>query len=91
MRAGVPTLVLWIGAEQPAWAIQVKTLKVGKAKRLASVTKKSLLKDLRAILAPEYVSRAQHIAARMTPSKVSVTMTADLLEDAVRRSGSAAA
>ena len=91
MRAGVPTLVLWIGAEQPAWAIQVKTLKVGKSKRLVSVTKKSLLKDLRAILAPEYVTRARHIASRMTPSKVSVTMTAGLLEDAVRRSGSAAA
>lgn len=85
MRAGVPTLVLWIGAEQPAWAAQVKILKVGKARRFAGATKKSLLKDLGAILAPEYAVRARQIAGRMTPSNVSLTTTADLLENAVRR------
>lgn len=85
MRAGVPTLILWIGAEQPAWALQVTTLKVGKARRFAGVTKKSLLKDLRTVLASDYVARARQIADRMTPAKVSVTTTADLLEDEVRR------
>ncbi|MDD4868042.1 MAG: glycosyl transferase, partial [Mycobacterium sp.] len=85
MRAGVPTLVLWIGAEQPAWAVQVRTLRVGKARRLASATKRSLRKDLRAILAPDCVARARQVAARMTPANVSVRVTADLLEDAVRR------
>jgi len=84
MRAGVPTLVLWIGAEQPAWAIQVQILQVGKARRLASVTAKSLLKDLRTILAPEYVTRSRQMAASMTPAEVSVSTTADLLENAVR-------
>ena len=85
MKAGVPTLVLWFGAEQPVWAAQVKVLKIGKARRFAGVTKKSLTKDLRAILAPEYVARARQMADRMTPSSVSVSTAADLLENAVRR------
>lgn len=85
MRAGVPTLVLWIGAEQPAWALQVTTLKVGKARRFAGVTKKTLLKDLRTVLAPDNVARARRIAVRMTPATVSVSTTADLLEAEGRR------
>ncbi|ORW75265.1 glycosyltransferase [Mycobacterium saskatchewanense] len=90
MKAGVPTLVLWISAEQPAWAAQVSTLKVGKSRRFAGVTKKSLLKDLRRILAPEYVTRAREMAARMTPTSVSVGTAADLLENEVFRRSLAA-
>lgn len=92
MKAGVPTLVLWIGAEQPIWAAQVMKLKVGKARRFARTSRRSLLKDLRAILSPEYVTRAREMAARMTPSGVSVRTAADLLENEVfRRSLSAPA
>jgi len=29
MRAGIPTLILWVTADQPIWAAQVKRLKVG--------------------------------------------------------------
>ncbi|MHA7651305.1 glycosyltransferase [Mycobacterium sp. ML4] len=84
MKAGVPTLVLWISAEQPLWAAQVMKLKIGKARRFAGVTKKSLLKDLRAILEPKYVNRAREIAKQMTPSAVSVQKAADLIENRVR-------
>ncbi len=90
MRAGVPTLVLWISAEQPVWAAQVIKLKVGKARRLAGSSKKSLLKDLRDILSPEYATRAREMAARMTPSSVSVNTAADLLENEVFRHSSPA-
>jgi UDP:flavonoid glycosyltransferase YjiC (YdhE family) len=85
MKAGVPTLVLWISAEQPVWAAQVIKLKVGKARRLAGSSKKTLLKDLRDILSPKYVTRAREMAARMTPSGVSVATAADLLENEVFR------
>lgn len=30
LRAGVPTLVLWVTSDQPIWAAQVKELKVGR-------------------------------------------------------------
>lgn len=84
MKAGVPTLVLWISAEQPLWAAQVVKLKIGKARRFAGATKKTLLKDLRKILEPKYVNRAREMAQRMTPSAVSVQKAVDLIEDKVR-------
>ena len=85
MRAGIPTLVLPIGAEQPVWAASVKRLKVGLARRFSRITRKSLVAGLSAILAPEYVSRAREIASRMTKPTASVTSAADLLENAARR------
>lgn len=84
MKAGVPTLVLWISAEQPIWAAQVAKLKIGKARRFAGTTKKTLLKDLRKILEPKYVNRAREMAQRMTPSDVSVKKAVDLIENQIR-------
>jgi UDP:flavonoid glycosyltransferase YjiC (YdhE family) len=85
MRAGIPTLILWSTSDQPIWAAQVRRLKVGSARRFASTTRKSLVADLRRILAPQYVTRAGEIATRMTQPSASVTTAADLLEDTARR------
>jgi UDP:flavonoid glycosyltransferase YjiC (YdhE family) len=85
MRAGVPTLILWIAFDQPIWATAVKRLKVGSARRISATTRESLVADLRRILAPQYVTRAREIASRMTKPAASVTAAADLLEDAARR------
>lgn len=87
MRAGVPTLVLWVGADQPIWSAQIRRLKVGTARRLSGTTAKSLVADLRKILAPPYVTRAREVATRMTKPAASATLVADLLEDAARRNG----
>ena len=87
MRAGVPTLILWIGAEQPIWGAQVvKRLKIGSARRFLATTHKSLVTDLRRILAPQYAGRAREIASQMSKPADSVTLAADLLEDRARRS-----
>lgn len=85
MRAGVPTLVLWIRNEQPVWGAVVNRLKVGSAQSLWRTTEESLTVRLRSILRPEYVTRAREIAERMTTPCVSVTAAADLLENAARR------
>lgn len=53
LRAGMPTLILWDVADQPIWAGAVQRLKVGSAKRFTNITRGSLLKELRSILAPE--------------------------------------
>jgi UDP:flavonoid glycosyltransferase YjiC (YdhE family) len=84
LRAGLPTLVLWDVADQVIWAAQVKQLKVGSAKRLTNITRKSLVARLRKILAPECVARARRIAPRMAKPAVSVGCAADLLEQTVR-------
>jgi UDP:flavonoid glycosyltransferase YjiC (YdhE family) len=85
LRAGIPSLILWDVADQPIWATQVKRLKVGSARRFSNITAKSLVADLRSILAPHYAIRASDIAARMSTPAAAVAAAADLLEDACAR------
>jgi vancomycin aglycone glucosyltransferase len=85
MRAGIPTLILWIWHDQPIWADAVKRLKVGSARPFSATTRESLVADLRSILAPEYSARAREVAAQMTKPAESVAGAADLLEDTARR------
>ena len=81
LRAGVPTLILSMDLNQTLWGARVKRLKVGAARRFSSITRESLVADLRTILSPQYVARAREIAARMTKPAESVAAAADLLED----------
>jgi UDP:flavonoid glycosyltransferase YjiC (YdhE family) len=85
MRAGVPALVLWVGADQPVFANQVKRLGVGVGQRFSSTTPDSLRTTLRTALAPDLARRAQDLASRLTPVSASISTTADLLEEAARR------
>lgn len=80
LRAGVPTLVLWIDGAQPVWASRVKLLKVGAVRSFSSTTGETLISDLRKVLAPECATRAREVATRMTPPADSVTRAADLAE-----------
>ena len=84
LRAGVPTLILSTWGDQRFWGAQVKRLKAGTARRFSRITQQSLVADLRTILAPQYVSRARELAARMTKSAESVAVAADLLEEFAR-------
>ena len=73
--------------DQPIWGAMVKRLKVGTARRFSTTTQKSLVADLRRILAPQYVTRAREIAARMTKPAESVAAAADLVENFARPQG----
>jgi UDP:flavonoid glycosyltransferase YjiC (YdhE family) len=84
LRAGIPTLVLWLWLDQPVWAAGVERLKVGSARQFVATSQESLVADLRTILAPDYAARAREVAARMTASAQSAALAADLLEDAAR-------
>ena len=84
LRAGLPTLILWDVADQFIWANQVKRLKVGSAKRLLNVSRKSLVKQLRKILAPDCTTRAREIATRLIEPGVGAATSADLLEQTAR-------
>jgi UDP:flavonoid glycosyltransferase YjiC (YdhE family) len=85
LRAGVPTLILWTLPDQPLFAAQLKQLKVGSGHRFSTITEKSLVAELRRILAPQYVARAREIATRMTKPAESVAAAADLVEDFARQ------
>jgi UDP:flavonoid glycosyltransferase YjiC (YdhE family) len=86
VRAGVPTLILWVGADQPVWATQIKRLEVGTGLRFSRTTRDSLLDALRSLGQPRYIIRAREVATAMTKPAASVSAAADLLEEAVRRS-----
>ena len=84
LRAGVPMVVLWDVADQPLWAAQITRMKVGRARRLSTTSRESLVADLRYVLESRYVTRACEIAARMTKPAESVTAAADLVEQTAR-------
>jgi len=84
LRAGVPTLILWMADVQLIWGVAVKRLKVGTARRFSTTNQKSLVADLRTILAPQYRARAREIAARMAKPAESVATAADHVEKFAR-------
>jgi len=84
LRAGVPTLILWTGPDQLIWGLRVRRLKVGTSRRFSATTRESLVADLRTILAPQYITRARELAARMTRPAESVAAAVDLVENFAR-------
>jgi len=85
LRAGIPTLILSMDVNQTLWGSAVKRLKVGTARRFSATDQKSLVADLRTILAPDYVARAREISLLMTRPEVSASAAADQLENFVSR------
>ncbi len=85
LRAGVPSLILWLWLDQPTWAAAVTALNVGLGRQFSAATVPALVADLRALLAPDYLSRARAVAAEMSSPAHSVHAAADLVEDAARR------
>lgn len=83
IRAGIPTLILWVSVDQPMWGAAVNQLQVGLG-RPFFLTEESLAADLRSILTPHCVARAREVAAQMTPPADSAAAAAQLLEDAAR-------
>ncbi len=84
LRAGIPQLILWTLPDQPFFAAQLKRLKVGSGRRFSTTTEKSLVADLRRILAPQYLTRARELAPRITKPAESAAAAADLVENFAR-------
>jgi vancomycin aglycone glucosyltransferase len=89
LRAGIPTLILWNGLDQPLWAAAVGHLKVGLGRRFSESNQDTLVADLRSILTPQSATQAREVAAQMTKPAESVAAAADLLEGAARRGNQA--
>jgi vancomycin aglycone glucosyltransferase len=84
MRAGVPSLVLWLWLDQPVWGAGIAQLKIGSAQRFSDVTPHSLIAQLRLVLMPDYLARARDIAAQMISPHESASRAADLVENAAQ-------
>jgi UDP:flavonoid glycosyltransferase YjiC (YdhE family) len=85
LRAGVPTLILWMADVQVMWGAAVRRLKVGTSRRFSSATEKTMVADLRTILAPQYRVRAREVAGEMVRPAESISAAADRLEEFARR------
>ena len=83
-RGSPPTLILFWDLVHAVYGAAVKRLKVGTARRFSTATEKSLVADLRTILAPQYIARARELATQMTKPAKSAAAAADLLEDFAR-------
>jgi UDP:flavonoid glycosyltransferase YjiC (YdhE family) len=84
LRAGVPQVGLWTLPDQGLRTNQLKRLKVGTGRRFAVTTEKSLLTDVRKVLAPQYDARAREFATHMTTPAESAAAATDLVENFVR-------
>jgi UDP:flavonoid glycosyltransferase YjiC (YdhE family) len=84
MRAGVPSLILWLWLDQPVWAAGVQQLKIGMAQRFSEVSQQSLAVGLKSILALDYLDRARNIAPEMITPHESASCAADLVESAAQ-------
>ncbi|MBB3606931.1 UDP:flavonoid glycosyltransferase YjiC (YdhE family) [Mycolicibacterium sp. BK556] len=84
LRAGVPQVGLWTLPDQGLRTNQLRRLKLGTGRRFATTTEKSLIADLRKVLAPGYLTRAREFATRMTTPAESAAAATDLVEDFVR-------
>ena len=89
VRAGVPALILWVGADQPIWATQVKRLKVGTSRRFSTTKRDALRAALRSVLTPQCSDRAREVAGQLTKPAASASTAADLLEEKARCATSA--
>jgi UDP:flavonoid glycosyltransferase YjiC (YdhE family) len=86
LRAGVPSLILWMAGDQPFWGAQLKRLRVGTARKLISTTQDQLLSDLRQICTPEYETRARELGARMIPEQ-KASASPPIISNALPESG----
>ncbi|MEZ0355538.1 nucleotide disphospho-sugar-binding domain-containing protein [Mycobacterium sp. SA01] len=84
LRAGVPQVGLWTLPDQGLRTNQLRRLKLGTGRRFATTTEKSLIADVRKVLAPGYLTRAREFATRMTTPAESAAAATDLVEDFVR-------
>jgi len=82
MRAGVPSLILWLWLDQPVWGAGVQQLKIGTAQRFSDVNQESLTAGLKSILTLDYLARARNIAAEMITPQESASSAADFVEAA---------
>ncbi|HEY9313173.1 glycosyltransferase [Williamsia sp.] len=92
LRAGLPTAIYWVGADQPMWARQVRNAGVGGGGALKSIGTEGLQNTLESILTPEYRRRAQGLAERIVRPEKAVARAATLIENAAagrRRPGDA--
>ncbi|AZG45234.1 glycosyltransferase [Gordonia insulae] len=86
LRAGIPTVVTWVGADQPIWGRAITASHAGTSLPMSRVDDMRIVDALGAALE----DRTRHTAAEMSrhliPAAQAVSTAADVVEQAVRAS-----
>ncbi|MEE4024262.1 glycosyltransferase [Gordonia sp. PKS22-38] len=85
LRAGLPTFVCPITADQPFWGHRVQTLGVGCSVRLSALTPEALTAGLRTLMSAPVRAAARDVAERMVESDKAVAAAADIVETGGQR------
>jgi UDP:flavonoid glycosyltransferase YjiC (YdhE family) len=80
LRAGLPTVVTWIGADQPIWGRAVASAHVGSSLPLSRVTPSRLTDVLRDALSPQRRFTATQLRDRLIAPSIAVSHAVDLVE-----------
>ncbi|MDZ7910264.1 MAG: glycosyltransferase [Rhodococcus sp. (in: high G+C Gram-positive bacteria)] len=86
LRAGLPTVVTWIGADQPIWGRAVASAHAGTSLPLSRVTAKRLTDALGAALSPQMHTAAARVRDRLVAPSTAVSDAVDLAERVARGS-----
>jgi UDP:flavonoid glycosyltransferase YjiC (YdhE family) len=89
VRAGIPTLVCWLGAEQPFWGARCRELGIGDAFPFAELDAPRLREGLRKVLAPEVRARARELGRQVAAEPDGVEAAVAILESEASRDGRA--
>ncbi|MFD3745196.1 glycosyltransferase [Nocardia sp. NPDC058633] len=81
LRAGIPSLVCWVGSDQPYWGAQCVRHGVGASVRLKGLTADVLVAELNTVLTPECARRAEQVAGELITPEQAVARCADLVEE----------
>lgn len=85
LRAGVPSLVCSVFADQPFWGTRVARLGAGAHLRLTALDETTLEQELAGVLRPDVGERAAALGHRLRAESDGLARAADLVEGAVGR------
>jgi UDP:flavonoid glycosyltransferase YjiC (YdhE family) len=80
LRAGVPAVVCWLGADQPLWGRALRRAGVGASLRLSTLTGTTLRHALEEIGDAATRARADALRERLIPADEAVRRAADIVE-----------
>jgi sterol 3beta-glucosyltransferase len=83
LRAGLPTLVYWLGADQPMWGRQIRRSGAGLSSPLAKIDVHGFRCAIEELLTPRRTRAAQRLSAEFVTPAAAAFAAAELVEQTV--------
>lgn len=87
IRAGVPAIVCWLGADQPMWGRQIERAGVGVSGQLSALSSDSLRRALDRVLAPPTTAAARALRERLVDPDAAMSSAVTIIESALAQRG----